>query len=405
MIRKIKIENFKSIKRLELELGRVNVFIGENGSGKSNILEAIALAGAAEANKLDNEFLTSRGIRVTDPQMMRSAFNKEDTSSPISVSLSIEGESEYQYRLTNENKTYSEWEQERGIISGFSSANVGIAKLIESLPDDEQRIEVLTRLADALGVALKEFESQPKTKSRKSPTPITVNLEWDSKSLPTVNSSISDFIIYSPENSALRTFEREGQIQPLGVNGEGLLKLLGVIYKSKNKKEINEIISSLKLLSWFEGLSVSGTGSRARLNISDRFLDVESNIFDQRSANEGFLFVTFYLALIVSRLTPQFFAVDNIDASLNPKLCRKLMSIIPKVAGENGKQIILTAHNPAALDGVDINDKEQRIFVISRNRRGETTARRIVQKPESDSPQRLSDMFMSGVLGGLPNRF
>lgn len=405
MIRKIKIENFKSIKRLELELGRVNVFIGENGSGKSNILEAIALAGAAEANKLDNEFLTSRGIRVTDPQMMRSAFNKEDTSSPISVSLSIEGESEYQYRLTNENKTYSEWEQERGIISRFSSANVGIAKLIESLPDDEQRIEVLTRLADALGVALKEFESQPKTKSRKSPTPITVNLEWDSKSLPTVNSSISDFIIYSPENSALRTFEREGQIQPLGVNGEGLLKLLGVIYKSKNKKEINEIISSLKLLSWFEGLSVSGTGSRARLNISDRFLDVESNIFDQRSANEGFLFVTFYLALIVSRLTPQFFAVDNIDASLNPKLCRKLMSIIPKVAGENGKQIILTAHNPAALDGVDINDKEQRIFVISRNRRGETTARRIVQKPESDSPQRLSDMFMSGVLGGLPNRF
>ena len=43
MVRKITIENFKSILKLKLELGRVNVLIGENGCGKTNILEAIAL--------------------------------------------------------------------------------------------------------------------------------------------------------------------------------------------------------------------------------------------------------------------------------------------------------------------------------------------------------------------------
>jgi len=42
MLRRVTIKNFKSIKNLSFDLGRVNVLIGENGSGKSNILEAIA---------------------------------------------------------------------------------------------------------------------------------------------------------------------------------------------------------------------------------------------------------------------------------------------------------------------------------------------------------------------------
>jgi len=42
-INKLKIENFKSIRNLELDCKRVNVFIGEPNTGKSNILEAIGL--------------------------------------------------------------------------------------------------------------------------------------------------------------------------------------------------------------------------------------------------------------------------------------------------------------------------------------------------------------------------
>ena len=43
MIRKVRVENYKSIPNLTLDLGRLTVLIGENGCGKSNILEAIAL--------------------------------------------------------------------------------------------------------------------------------------------------------------------------------------------------------------------------------------------------------------------------------------------------------------------------------------------------------------------------
>lgn len=41
MVKHISIENFKSIKHLEFEAKRVNIFIGEPNTGKSNILEAL----------------------------------------------------------------------------------------------------------------------------------------------------------------------------------------------------------------------------------------------------------------------------------------------------------------------------------------------------------------------------
>src|SRR3954447_27011513 len=74
MIRTLNVENYKSLTKLRLELGRLTVLIGANGSGKSNILEALAFASAAAQDKLDNEFLISRGIRVTETRFMRSAF-------------------------------------------------------------------------------------------------------------------------------------------------------------------------------------------------------------------------------------------------------------------------------------------------------------------------------------------
>ena len=79
MIERVHIKNFKSIYDLDINVGRVNLFIGENGSGKSNLLEALIFVSASQSNKLDNEFLVSRGLRLTEPVLMRSAFDEENS--------------------------------------------------------------------------------------------------------------------------------------------------------------------------------------------------------------------------------------------------------------------------------------------------------------------------------------
>ena len=74
MLEEITIKNFKSITDDTISLGRVNVFIGENGSGKSNILEALMFASIAETySTIDADILFANGVRVSKPALMLSS--------------------------------------------------------------------------------------------------------------------------------------------------------------------------------------------------------------------------------------------------------------------------------------------------------------------------------------------
>ena len=119
-----------------------------------------------------------------------------------------------------------------------------------------------------------------------------------------------------------------------------------------------KIKEKLKLIDWFETFDIPedlSPGERS-IRIQDRYLP-DGTLFDQRSANEGFLFLLFYITLFISPETPAFFSIDNIDTSLNPKLCIALLQQLAMLAKEYDKQVILTTHNPAVLDGLDLRDE------------------------------------------------
>jgi len=69
MISEVSISNYKSILYQQFSLGRVNVFVGPDDSGKTNILEAVAMAAAAHDDTLGVESLLSRGIRAMKPSL------------------------------------------------------------------------------------------------------------------------------------------------------------------------------------------------------------------------------------------------------------------------------------------------------------------------------------------------
>lgn len=413
MIKSIQIEKYKSIKELEIPLGRINVLIGENGAGKSNILEAIALAGAAASRKLDNEFLSSRGIRVTSPEFMRPGFPGFEPNDSISISINDVGGNHEKYSLFNDNEPYSKWLCKRvnsiEDSSGFTTHITLTTSLIKEVKNNgdsiiHTNVEKLLKLIQAL--------NKLKTDNSES---IEIDFGADSALLRSIDEKeyepatlLKQFIIYSPENSSLRVFQKEGQIEPLGINGEGLLRLLSVLHaENKYFNVLSDIRRSLKVFGWFEDFEIINERDNpsGRIEIKDRFLDGARQHFDQMSTNEGFLYLVFYFSLFSSELTPLFFAVDNIDASLNPKLCAVLMKQLVSLAKDHNKQSILTTHNPAILDGLNLDDDEQRLFVISRNRQGYTKIKRVTKKEGIDFPLKLSEAFLRGSLGGLPKEF
>jgi predicted ATPase len=406
MIKSVQIKNFKSVIDLSLDLGSFNVLIGENGCGKSNILEAIAFGGAASADKLDFEFFGSRGIRATNPEFMFSAFTNGKSEKSISLIFQTNDKERINYALEPEAENSKKW-KDRNKKDAFELFTTGLAEKEKKegkkwaefkKADDKTEKPTTEDLINTLVNDSKFIEAI-----------LEIMNKTDVSKLATIiysHPDLSNFIIYSPEQSSLRKFEDTTQIYPLGIKGEGLFQYLKeVLTNPKSKKLIAEIKENLALLDWYEDFALPENlmSNEYALKIKDRYLYSNLQYFDQRSTNEGFLYLLFYITLFISKDTPAFFAIDNIDTSFNPKLCEKLTRNLAALAKKHKKQVILTTHNPAILDGLNLKDDNQRLFVVRRNDEGHTKATRVEYKAERN--MKLSEVWTNGFIGGLPENF
>jgi energy-coupling factor transporter ATP-binding protein EcfA2 len=419
MIRKIHIKNFKSVQDVVLLLGRVNVFIGENGSGKSNLLEAVAFVSAAANKKLDNEFLASRGIRVVSPKFMRAAFAESSNQDVIIGVTADDPQVSAEFHLRADDGPYPIWRDVanesmsislagevfklNGESRGEGNSRDFVEKFTKIIEESLLRTRVTEPSVSRRSPAVEHLEPQElREVSRRVAMKLLENAAVQASRLV-----VPQFMIYSPENHFLRTFEIEGQVQPLGIRGEGLFKLLQSL--AHDVVRWGALVESLSLLEWFEDIRISADLDplERKIELRDKFISKEHEFFDQRSSNEGLLFILFYLALFLSPETPEFFAVDNVDVSLNPKLCAELMRRLVVFAADCHKQTILTTHNPAVLDGLNLLDDEQRLFVVSRDTAGRTRVHRVTAPRPlgKEPPVKLSEAFMRGILGGLPQNF
>lgn len=192
----------------------------------------------------------------------------------------------------------------------------------------------------------------------------------------------------------------------MGLHGEGLFPYLKALAQRDDCVAIfDEIKENLRILDWFDDMQVpSGQlSSEFNLKLKDNYLSEILNTFDQRSTNEGFLYLLFYLTLIISDEAPSFFAIENIDTALNPKLCREVIKRLVELSRKHDKQIIATTHNPAVLDGMNLYEDDVRLHVVRRSIDGYTMTNRIVLK--ENMTMRLSEAWVKGIIGGLPDNF
>lgn len=399
MIDKIKIENFKSIVDLEFDPGRFNIIIGANGCGKTNILEAITIASAASQNRLDNEFLGSR-LRNTKPAFMFSAFEENQSENPgyIAVRIAENPKPATDFHIVIDGNT-GKW-----VNLGDYINDQNVYRSIEKLIENEL-------IKEAIGAQDKfsDFESLQqllKSDDKEKIKTYIPNFYSSLKASLFSRPALESFLIYCPEESNLRRFSDDSQVLPLGRRGEGLFQHLKDIYsKEENADIISDINEGLLLLDWIDGFKIPSDllSNEYRLEVGDKYLKKTLHYFDQRSTNEGFLYLLFYLTLFASKQTPLFFAIDNIENSFNPKLCTMLIRYLVQLAKKHDKQVILTTHNPYILDGLELEDDEQRLFVARRNIDGHTKLDRVEYKKERTMP--LSEIWMNGFIGGLPDNF
>ena len=159
------------------------------------------------------------------------------------------------------------------------------------------------------------------------------------------------------------------------------------------------------------GVRLSPSAARSRLVIQfvDRFMAKGRNTLTGYDASEGALYILYSAVLALHSKAPNCLAVDNLDQSLNPRLAQKLMAALCSWSTwlNGGRQWLFTAHNPAILDGLPLNDSEIRLFAVDRDSNGHTVVKRIdlaeAIKVRPNEEWTLSRMWMNGLLGGVPN--
>ena len=275
MISQVHIKNFKSIVDLTLDLGRVNLFIGENGSGKSNILEAIAFVSAGTHIDVSGNALLAKGVRISKPELYCSAFDPKVND--IDIDFIIDGHSIHaQYNLSEN------WHDEypRRFSQRYRIFLTEFGKYIN---------------ADAQDFNLSTIVIRPETPQAIKQAITEEALLIDNYNKYRSSSDLTNFLIYSPEITYLRKFEEEGQISPLGAKGEGLFSLIKSL--SKDNGSLRHIKEHLEVIDWFEDFVIPGDlmSNEYKISIKDRFINSDLKYLDQRSANEGFLFLLFYI--------------------------------------------------------------------------------------------------------------
>ncbi|OOV34271.1 hypothetical protein BO91_01810 [Candidatus Synechococcus spongiarum LMB bulk10E] len=393
MIERFSVRTFKSLEDVTVELGQVNVFIGANGSGKSNLLEALGILSAAADGKVDDQALLARGVRLGAPKRYKSAFPAQPGKRiPAHLSFEVCGSSQAEYKVCLWNnlkdpdpawtfKTESWKEKDRKLV-GRSPASK--KKTDEKLDRNKQRgFAALKAVEVAKGPALSLLKA------------------------------LQSYVIFSPATAVLRGIALETQPRtPVGLSGGNLLPAIHNLLRQRREDErVRKICKdTLELIDWAKAIkSLSNkTSMMTSIQFRDRFMKEGQNLLSAYEASEGALYALFLAVIAGHKDSPRLCAVDNADHSLNPRLARALMECLCQwyMAMEEPRQILLTTHNPLILDGLPLQDDRVRLFTVSRTDTGRTSIRRVVVEGLLEKAERgwsLSRLWVMGHLGGVPD--
>jgi energy-coupling factor transporter ATP-binding protein EcfA2 len=408
MITKLEIKGFKSLVDVSIELGAVNVFIGANGSGKSNLLEAVGFLSAIVSGSLEAESIRYRGVRHGSPQSYLSSMISKsaecvslfarDTCTSFNVEFGADDAQPSRWAIRRESGAFEGIEVLRRTRNGVGVLN---HKQMDEIPVGNHSPSKSIVGFWALYFAYNKDQFQP---------------DPNSSDIPILGADFFEpldlYGIFTPNTPQLRGSGTDIQREPLGLGGSGLGQAIGDMLKLDPEKlgpfDLEDVY---ELIDWADSLTIDERSDPStRLRIGDRFMGNGHKTVSLLEASEGALYVLFLLALVGHEDSPRFFAVDNFDQALHPRLARKLTRVISdQIICDGSRQMLATTHNPLVLDGLDLLDDRVRLFTVDRDSNGASQVQRVQVTPElmarAEEGFSLSELWNMGRLGGIPKYF
>lgn len=369
MLRRLRVKNYKSLRNLDLRLNDLNVLVGPNAAGKSNILDCLAFLSEQARGKGEEAWKRRGGFADMawggDPS--RSIEVVCDLQLPAQVPSAT-----YSYTLTMA-------AEEQGRI---------------------QR-ESITRGDSTVIISRESFDihySRGGISAQSSYQSCLSSIPSEEPEAQAVAANIASWAVYDFQKARIATSQpvrRETRLAPDGTNAATVLH-----YLHNAEVEAFERIESLLKDAIPEVdrlLTPPDPREDGQTYIAFREKHVPG-IIPAWNISEGSARLVVTLLALLAPPPPSLVGIEAPETALHPYLCEYLVDILK--LGARHTQVLITTHSPYLLDHLP----PESIIIVSKGK-GETSAKRVARTKglrEALKTLGLGDIWRAGHLGGVP---
>ena len=404
-IKNIKVSNFKSFEEVNVDLGRFNVLIGANASGKSNFINILQFLKDIAENGLDNAISMQgmdyiQNINIGASKNLSVELHIESKDEPVKFGTEkdkrIIGTEAYEFmykfsiefykrksgykRIAEEsleaNCNFVELEKKNGKIK--EKEKIGEGKII--LINDEGRVkcelepkDIPIRMEDIVPpfFSKKEFLEEklsPKELFIETPIflpPISFKINGFFR-----NMSIYDFDPKLSKHATLITGKTE--LEPNGSNLAIVLK--NILDDRKKAERISNLIKDF--LPFIDDITVEKLPDKSLL-AGLKEIYYGNTFLPAFLISDGTINITALIIALYFEKTP-LTVIEEPERNIHPYLISKVVEMMNDVSERLKKQIIVTTHNPEVVRHGDIEN----ILLVHRDDKGFSQISRPAEKEE-----------------------
>jgi predicted ATPase len=371
MLERIHIENFKSLKDVTLELQQVNLLIGPNNSGKSNLLKALEFFG--------ENLKVKKNIKSTEI-----SFKKNNDV----LKLQMYKDGKVYEQIIKYNSVYYKFPKFDYV---FNETYAPDTNMSDYLKLDEEFVKFNLETSD-----IKDLYDYTLTNFKES------------------IQKLGFLIIYSPQPDKFRQPSILEVVKILNSNCSNLVSYIFNLSQN-HRKLFSQLEENLKnCIGDITSLSTPIIKTKEGNKLGLKFFDKDDNPYWAEEVSEGVLYFLALLCIIHQPNPPKLLLLEEPERGIHPRRIKEVIDFIFTLAQEKGIQVIMTSHHERVLDYFE--DIPEAVFVFDKDEEGATQVKNLkkdIIDPSNEENDRLGlprikfteslgEHWVTGFIGGVP---
>ncbi len=422
MLQKIRIQNFRSLKDVTVDLQQVNLLIGPNNSGKSNFLKAIEFFSLYINNTHEFDKDTFKQILFREEL---ENLQLQNNKIPITFELISKYDDFYEHYILQIFDTEKSYERVKIEFTGktkeivSNKINLFNIDLLQTKYFNFSLGVNRIKLNEKIGIENLGWDNLFIFKNNK----LSIIKDYrkhlglkqgDYKIFDFIYLHLSNLKIYKPDTVKLTYPQELGADIFLNADASNLVSFLDNMRDSnpeviKNiETDLNKCISNFKDIRYkkiFENNNFVGK----KLGLSD----TKNNIYWSEELSEGTLYFLAILSIIHQPNPPKLLLLEEPEKNVHPRRISEVLDYIFQLAYEKNIQVILTTHNTLVVDEFQDITEGVHIFEHKNNQTEIKNLQKDIIEPSDKKSEEenypkinythsLGEHWSYGFLGGVP---